>query len=106
MYLLYFLGIRNNFIHFLERNMGSCPWKKHLGIECMGCGMQRSFILLLKGEFIESFYMYPPLYSLILMFVFLAIHLKYKIKNGPNYLIFLFVLNILVTLVNYIIKIK
>ena len=99
-----FLGIRTDFIHFLERNLGSCPWKKNLGIECMGCGMQRSFILLLKGEFIASFYMYPPLYTLIIMFAFLPIHLKYKIKNGHNILIFLFILNIIITLVNYILK--
>jgi len=101
-----FLGMRSDFIHFLERNLGACPWKKNFGIECMGCGMQRSFILLLKGEFIESFYMYPPLYTLIIMFVFLPIHLKFKIKNGHKILIFLFILNIIITLVNYILKIN
>jgi hypothetical protein len=100
------LGIRSDFIHFLERNMGSCPWKKNFGIECMGCGMQRSFILLLKGEFIEAFYMYPPLYTLIIMFVFLPLHLKYRIKNGHKILLALFIINIIITLVNYIIKIN
>lgn len=100
-----FLGIRTDFIHFLERHMGSCPWKR-IGIECMGCGMQRSFILLLKGEFVASFLMYPSLYTLIIMFGFLFVHLKFNIKNGHKILITLFILNILITLVNYLIKIK
>lgn len=98
-----FLGIWTDFIHFLEQNMGSCPWKS-IGIDCMGCGMQRAFILLLKGEFVASFYMYPSLYTLLLMFLFLAIHLKFRIKNGHKILIFLFVLNISITLVHYFYK--
>jgi len=106
MYLLFFLGVRNDFIHFLERNMGSCPWKKNFGIDCMGCGMQRSFILLLKGEFIDAFYMYPSIYTLIIMFVFLPIHLKFNFINGHKILLLLFIINIIITLVNYIIKIN
>lgn len=97
------LGFRTDFIQFLEENMGSCPWQK-IGLDCLGCGMQRSIILLLKGEFIASFFMYPSLCTLVIMFIFLPIHLKYKVKNGHKILIILFVLNILITLVNYFIK--
>ena len=97
------LGFRNDLIRFLEDNMGSCLWKE-MGFDCLGCGMQRSIILLLKGEFLASFYMYPPLFTLLIMFLFLLIHLKYTIKNGHKILIFLFVLNILITLVNYYTK--
>ncbi len=105
MYLLFNLGIRTDFIHFLERNLGTCYWKS-IGISCMGCGMQRSIIYMLKGEFVAAFYMYPPIYTLIVMFSFLMVHLKFNIKNGGKILIALFVLNILITLANYLIKIN
>ena len=101
-----FLGVWTDFIHFLERNLGSCPWKKNFGIECMGCGMQRSFILLLKGEFAQAYQLYPPIYTLVLLFGFLAIHLKFNIKNGHKILIVLFILNLIITLANYFIKIN
>jgi len=91
------------FITFLEENMLSCPSKK-LGIECMGCGMQRSIIHLLKGEFVEAFYLYPPIYTIILMFAFLAVHLKYQFKIGHKILLGLFILNIIITFTNYILK--
>ncbi len=98
------LGIWNDFIHFLERNMGTCSWKNNFGVPCMGCGMQRGFILLLKGEFVEAFKMYPPIYSLLIMFAFLAIHLKFRIKNGHKIIIVLFIINFIITLANYILE--
>ncbi|MBL4604087.1 MAG: DUF2752 domain-containing protein, partial [Flavobacteriaceae bacterium] len=36
-----------------------CYSKQLFGVDCLGCGLQRSFILLTKGEFIEAFKMYP-----------------------------------------------
>ncbi|WP_117880341.1 DUF2752 domain-containing protein [Aureibaculum luteum] len=90
-------------ISFLEEHMLSCQWKQ-LGVECMGCGMQRSLIYLLKGDFIAAFYMYPAIYSLIGMFVYLGFHLKFAFKNGHKILLFLFVSNVLIMLTNYILK--
>ena len=106
MYLFVFLGIWNDFIHFLERNMVSCSWKKQFGIECVGCGMQRSLILILKGEFINAYKMYPPIYTIIIMVVFLLAHLKFKFKNGHNVVLSLFILNLMLILANYFIKIN
>lgn len=100
-----FLGAWTDFIHFLERNMLACSWKR-FGVDCMGCGMQRSFILLLKGEFAQAYQLYPPIYTLVLLFGFLAIHLKFNIKNGHKILIALFILNLIITLANYFIKIN
>ncbi len=90
-------------ITFLEKHLLSCPWKK-TGIDCMGCGMQRSLIHLLKGEFVEAFYMYPPIYTIIIMFLYLGLHLKFQFKMGHKVLLSLFILNILITFVNYCIK--
>ncbi|MGB5462079.1 MAG: DUF2752 domain-containing protein [Aureibaculum sp.] len=91
-------------ISFLEKNMFSCQWKEHLNIECMGCGFQRSLIHLLKGEFIEAFYVFPAIYTLLLMFAILILHLKFNFKKGGKILLFFFIMNILVMLTNYILK--
>ena len=99
------LGIRSDFIHFLERNMMSCSWKE-VGVECMGCGMQRALILILQGDFVEAFKMYPPIYTIILMIIFLIAHIKYNFKNGHNIVLGLFILNLIIILANYFIKIN
>ena len=91
-------------VSFLEDNLLSCQWKK-MGVECMGCGMQRSLIHILRGEFIDAFYMYPAIYTLIGMFVYLGFHLKYSFKNGHNILLYLFLVNLGIILTNYILKI-
>jgi len=94
----------NKIITFLENNLLSCSWKEYLNQECMGCGMQRAIIFLLKGEFIESFKMYPALFTLIIMFVYLGMHLKFNYQKGHLILRYLFIINVIIILVNYIIK--
>lgn len=93
-----------NIIAFLERNMLSCSWKTFLDQDCMGCGMQRAIILLLKGEFLASFKMYPALLPLIFMFFYLAFHLKFNFKYGHLILKYLFIINVLIILLNYLYK--
>ncbi len=88
----------------LESYMIPCLWKKFLHIECMGCGFQRSLILLIKGEFQTAFHMYPPTFTLILLFLFLILHLKFRFKYGAKILLALFALNTLIIIINYILK--
>lgn len=71
----------------------------------MGCGMQRSFIELLKGNFVESFMYYPALLPIIIMLLFLPIHLVFKLKKGAQWLKYIFVFNISVVIISYLIKI-
>ena len=87
----------------IEDFMLPCLNKKLFGIECLGCGMQRSLGLIIQGDFIGAFRMYPAIYTLILMFAILALHLKFKFKNGYKYLLALFV-NIIIVITNYINK--
>jgi len=91
-------------ISFLEENMLGCQWKELFGVECTGCGMQRSIIHLLKGEFVEAFFLYPAIYTLIIMFVFLGLHLKFNFKQGHRVLLYLFITNIALMLINFILK--
>lgn len=91
-------------ISFLENNLLSCQWKEQFNVECTGCGMQRSIIHLLKGEFVEAFYMYPAIYTLIIMFAYLGLHLKFEFKQGHRILLYLFISNLAIMLINFFIK--
>ena len=96
--------IAQSLVSFLEKNLLSCQWKSQFGVECAGCGMQRALILILKGEFIEAFKMYPAVYTLIFMFVFLGLHLKLDFKYGSKILLYLFILNAAIIVTSYAIK--
>jgi len=93
------------FITWLEENMLSCPYNKYLGIDCFGCGMQRSVIALFKGNLIESFYLYPALFPMIFMFLFLIAHLIFKFKNGGTYLKHTFIVVVSIVVISFITKI-
>ena len=88
----------------LDDFMLPCLWKQTFNIDCMGCGMQRSLSLILKGEFVSAFYMYPAIYTLIVLFVFAIIHLKYQFKNGHKIILGLFILNISIIVISFISK--
>ena len=81
-----------------------CIYKKFLGVDCPGCGMQRSFIELLKGHFLMSIKTYPGLIPILIMFIFLGLHLKLKFKKGAYYLTLMFIFTALIITTNYIYK--
>lgn len=81
-----------SFIDWLESSQGSCVWVSTVGVECPGCGIQRAFILLLKGHIWESIVMYPALIPLIALFFYLIFHLIFKFKKGAVVLKYGFIL--------------
>ncbi len=81
-----------------------CLNKSLFGVDCLGCGIQRAFILLIKGDFIAAFKMYPAIYTLIAMFSFLLLHLKFQFKNGHKIILGLFILNISIIVTSFLIK--
>lgn len=56
-----------------------CAWKDLFGICCPLCGFQRSVLLLLKGEVMNSFLMFPPLFPMLIALCVLFI--GYWTKN-------------------------
>ena len=88
----------------LEEYMLPCFWKQTFGIDCLGCGIQRSLSLLFQGAFIDAFYMYPAIYTLIVLLLFLIVHLKFHFKNGHKIILGLFILNISIIIINYCLK--
>lgn len=93
------------FISFLEDHLFSCQWKDTIGVECMGCGLQRSLIHLLKGEFVEAFYVYPAIYTLIGMLIFFGFHTKFNFLKGDLVLKWLLILNVVIIISSYIMKV-
>ncbi len=87
-----------------EDNMLPCISKQLLGMDCPGCGLQRSVAFLLKGEFIEAFKMYPAIYTIILLFGFIILDHFFKIKQANKITIFLMISSVFLILTNYFLK--
>ena len=91
-------------ISWMESHQGTCSFREHAGIDCPGCGLQRSILALLEGDLLESILLFPALLPLTVMFVFLGIHLVFNLKHGALILKILYIGNISIILLNYIIK--
>lgn len=81
-----------------------CLNKKLFGFECMGCGLQRSFALILKGEFIGAFQMYPAIYTLMLLAAVVVLNIFKPIKLLGKLIVILALTNVAVIIVSFIIK--
>ena len=89
-------------IRWLESHQLPCYYKKFLGVECLGCGMQTAFILLLKGEFVESFLTFPALLPILFMVGFLVLHLLFKFRFGARILKISFIFTLAVMVIGYL----
>lgn len=88
----------------MEEYMLPCMNKKYLGFECMGCGIQRSIALILRGEFVDAFYMYPAIYPLITLLLLLVLNHFISFKYANKGIIILAILTVATIIVSYIIK--
>ncbi len=91
-------------ITWLDNHQQPCFYKKFLGIECPGCGLQRAFIELLKGNILESIQHYPALLPIIFMFFFLFLHLVFNYKKGAMILKITFIFNGVLIVLSYVFK--
>ena len=89
----------------LEKYLIPCANKSVFGIDCMGCGLQRSIILMFKGAFLEAFFMFPAIYTTVLFFVFVALNFLDKTRNYHKIIVSLAIINAIVMIVSFFIKI-
>lgn len=87
-----------------EDYMLPCLNKKLLGFDCMGCGLQRSLLLIYQGEFVSAFYMYPAVYTLIPLFLLISLNLFLKVKRLNKIINLLAILSISIIIINFILK--
>ncbi len=92
-------------LHWLETHQLPCPVKFFLHIDCPGCGLQRSFVELLSGNLLASLQLHPACLPLLLFFLFSALHLIYKFKNGNAIVIYSYIFIALIVFSNYFFKI-
>lgn len=89
----------------MEEYMLPCMNKKLFGVECMGCGTQRAFLLLFEGDFVGAFKMFPALYTLIAFFLAIGLHFIDKSRNYNKSIASLAILNGVIMVANYFYKI-
>ena len=81
-----------------------CLNKKLFGIDCMGCGMQRSVALIFQGEFTAAFNMYPAIYTLLLLFAVIAVNTFVNFKYASKIILILAILNGTIIISSFILK--
>lgn len=88
----------------MEDYMLPCLSKKLFGVDCFGCGIQRSLVLLMKGEFEAAFYMYPAIYSMILFFLFIGVSLIDKSRSYHKIIVFFGIVTAFIMVFSYFYK--
>ena len=94
-----------NFIDWLSHHLFACPFKTYFGFDCPGCGLQRSILVLIKGDLVASFKLYPATIPLIFVIIFTIIHLKFDFKLGAAIIKIAFFGVAVIAAINYIYKI-
>ncbi len=88
----------------LENHLLPCLSKTLFGFECLGCGLQRSFVFLIQGEFWNAFKMYPAIYTLFAFVIFVIFNWLHKVENAKKIISKLAYLNLIVIILNYFLK--
>lgn len=87
-----------------ENYMLPCFTKQIFGLDCPGCGLQRSALFLVRGEFVEAFKMYPAIYPILLLFTFLILGKLFKIKYAGLLVNLSLIISVATILISYILK--
>jgi hypothetical protein len=88
----------------LKKYMIPCLSKILFGVECLGCGFQRSFLLLLQGNFTGSFQMYPALFTSLLFLGLLNFHFIYKSIISQKVILTVALINVIFMIAGYFYK--
>lgn len=95
----------NQLIEWLESKMSPCFYKDNFGVECPGCGFQRSFIELLKGNIVESIKLYPALIPMLSLGILLFAQILFRFEKGWKIIKILTLATLVVFVGQYIYKI-
>lgn len=88
----------------MEEYMLPCTNKMLFGGDCMGCGIQRAIALLLEGEFVAAFYMYPAIYPLIVFLIVVGLNFVDKSRSYHKFIIIFGILTAVTMVVAYFYK--
>jgi len=94
-----------NFLDWLSHHLLRCPLKATFGMDCPGCGLQRSVLALLRGDIVASFKLYPATLPILIIILVTALHLKFDFLFGARLIKILFTGIAAIILIHYIYKI-
>ena len=83
-----------------------CMTKQLIGMDCPGCGIQRSISLLVHGDLLNSFLMYPALLPIVFLLGFLIFDMFVTITYSEKIKLWATILTIGTIITSYIIKIS
>ncbi len=93
-------------IDWLEAHMGTCVFVKYLSIECPGCGIQRAFIALLRGQILDSVRLFPALIPYLATIVLLIWQIFSSTSIRARAIMYLFLTSTGIMLVSYVLKLS
>jgi len=67
-FVLHILSVWSSWIGQADIFLLPCPFRYLTGIDCPGCGFQRSLLALLKGDLSSSLALYPATVPLMVTF--------------------------------------
>jgi hypothetical protein len=91
-------------IDWLEHHLFSCFFKSNFGVECLGCGMQRSLIALLKGNLTQSLQYHIGLIPFFITIILLLIQIIIKHENGGKWVMWSFIVTTIVTVLQFTLR--
>ncbi len=92
-------------LHWIEGHQLPCVYKMLLKIDCPGCGLQRSFVALLRGDVAASFHYHPATIPLILLLLFGMAHIIFKFRKGGAIIIYSYIFIATIVVSNFLYKI-
>jgi len=90
---------------WLEQHLLTCPSRKYFHVQCPGCGLQRSCIALMRGEWALSFSLYPATIPLLCLLALLGWHLVLPLKNGAVWIKWMQICTAIIIFISYLLKI-
>ena len=92
-------------IQWLEDHMLQCPSKALFHIDCPGCGFQRAFVALIKGDVFHSLFLYPALMPILFTLSYTFLHLRFHFRHGARNIKILQATSALIIVCFYIYKV-
>ena len=89
----------------LDDFMLPCLNKTLFGVDCLGCGIQRSISLIFQGQFVAAYKMYPAIFTLFILAIFLIFNLFIKFKHDYKIKMGIILLNVIIVVISYLFKI-
>lgn len=80
-----------------------CPIKFVTGISCMGCGMTRAWLSVLRLDIKGAFHYHPAFWVPPLFIIFLYLKHTKKLKNNKLYIYFIFT-SIMIFVIIYFVR--